>query len=135
MYGFRTIGSAAVCAILGFASAAHADMWLSNFGGATPTVARRFRENDAGFVGLLDYGLEVTTGMQLGPDGRIYVAVNGLNQGKISRFDAMTGQPLGDLVPFGQNGYDRPSDFVFGADGNVYAPSREFNPGGTSGVL
>ena len=73
--------------------------------------------------------------MRLGPDGRIYVAVNGLNQGKIARFDAVTGEPLGDLVPFGQDGYQRPAGFTFGADGDLYVTSHEFTPGGRTGVL
>src|SRR5690349_705186 len=115
----RTHGAsciAALGALLVFTSIAQADMWLLNFGGISPTVARRFRESDAGFIGLLDYGPEVATGMRLGPNGRIYVAVNGLNQGRIARFDATTGQPLGDLIPFGQGGYEQPGNFVFGAD-------------------
>ena len=134
----RTRGAswgAGLCALVLFSGIAQADMWLLNFGGISPTVARRFRESDAGFVGLLDYGPEVATGMRLGPNGRIYVAVNELNQGRIARFDAATGQPLGDLVPFGQAGYEQPGNFVFGANGDLYAPSSAFTANGQSGVL
>jgi WD40 repeat protein len=134
MWRRKTWGSA-LCALFLLTGIAHADMWLLNFGGISPTVARRFRESDAGFVGLLDYGPEVATGMRLGPDGRIYVAVNGLNQGRIARFNASTGQPMGELVSFGEDGYEQPGNFAFGADGNIYAPSQAFTPNGRSGVL
>ena len=111
-----------------------ADVLVANFGGFTPVV-RRYSETDGSYLNTsFNFGPEAFADLQLGPDNRAYVAVNGLNLGKIARFDWTTGAYLGDLVPFGQNGYQQPGGFAFGADGNVYAASRDFS-GGTSGVL
>jgi hypothetical protein len=98
------------------------------------TRVRRYSEIDGSFLGTSGVGDESLEDCHIGPDGKLYLSTNGLGQGWIKRYDWTTGASLGNLVNPGQNGYQMPQEFIFGADGNVYATSQSFN-NGVTGVM
>jgi len=127
--------TAALCCMSFCACLACADILVSNNGhGSSEPRVRRYSEIDGSFLGTSGVGDESLEDCHVGPDGKLYLSTNGLGQGWIKRYDWTTGASLGNLVNPGQNGYQMPQEFIFGADGNVYATSQSFN-NGVTGVM
>ncbi len=123
-------------AILVLPQLAVADLLVGNFGGFGPSIVRRYRESDGAFLNNAGFGDETIQDIQLGPDGRLYVAGNGLGAGAVRRFDWANGAFLGFLVSPAQNGYRSPNGFAFGTDSSLYATSQDIQmAGGTTGLM
>lgn len=60
-----------------------------------------------------------------GPDGHLYVG--GLNSGGVGKFDGVTGAPLEQFVPPGQNNLTATEMMEWGPDGNLYVCSPATN--------
>lgn len=85
----------------------------------------RFNENTGEFLDTLvpsrSGGLDGAIGMQIGPDGLLWVASQ--NNNSVLRFDAETGDPVdvfadNDITPNAM--LQGPSDLRFGADGSLF---------------
>jgi sugar lactone lactonase YvrE len=62
-------------------------------------------------------------GLTFGRDGNLYVAdlpVNVTHDGKVVRFNPVTGALIDVFIPNGRGGLQDPSDMTFGPDGNLY---------------
>lgn len=66
-------------------------------------------------------GLRRPHGMDIGPDGHVYVAVFG--DGSVFRFDGKTGRFIDKFIPTRYAGLRGPTDAQFGPDGNLYVAS------------
>lgn len=84
-------------------------------------------------------GLANPHGLTFGPDGHLYVA-GGETDGRVWKFDGVTGASLGLFVTLADNGgLSRPDGITFGPDGNLYVSSSDTNNvlrySGTSGAF
>jgi hypothetical protein len=124
----RACAAAVFACLTTCAGVVEADVLVANFGGFTPVV-RRYSETDGSYLNTsFNFGPEAFADLQLGPDNRAYVAVNGLNLGKIARFDWTTGAvPRRPRAVRADGLPASPADLRSGADGNVYAASRDFS--------
>jgi DNA-binding beta-propeller fold protein YncE len=68
--------------------------------------------------------LESPRGIIFGPDGNLYVVDKKVDrpEGRVARFNGLTGAFLGDFVPCGSGGLKRPAGLVFGP--SVNHPSK-----------
>lgn len=81
---------------------------------------------------------EEAEGVTIGPEHNVYAAGNDLGYGKVVRFNARTGNLIGDFVPLGSGGLTRPFCITFGPDTNLYVLSAALPPelgGGGGGVF
>jgi WD40 repeat protein len=67
-------------------------------------------------------GLDLTRGLDIGPDGRLYVC--GHNSHNVLRYDADTGAFVDQFVAAGSGGLDFPVGLTFGPDGNLYVAAH-----------
>jgi DNA-binding beta-propeller fold protein YncE len=68
--------------------------------------------------------IEWLTGLEFGLDGHLYVADYAGD--RIARFRHGDGGPMGDFVPAGSGGLERPGGLTFGPDGHLYVANRAF---------
>ena len=73
------------------------------------------------FIEAGDHGLWYLSGMDFGPDGKLYIANAYANS--ILAFDGSTGDFLSEVVPPGGSDLVDPRGLTFGPDGNIYVSS------------
>lgn len=92
---------------------------------------RRYSGSTGQSMGIF-FNIQVNGGfspkyMEYGPDGNIYIAGNGVGGDAIYRFDATTGQALGEFVRAGNGGLQTGQGLVFHNDGFLYVSNGAGN--------
>jgi hypothetical protein len=91
------------------------------YDGTSGTPLPALGKSGAEFVSPGAGGLDVARELAFGPDGNLYVV--GDNSDAVLRFDPVTGNPLGALIPAGSGGLDQPRGLLFNTDGYLYVTS------------
>ncbi len=101
-------------------SRATAELFVSSQTAPTANSVLRYSKTNGAFLGVFaSAGLNDPLGMTFGQDGNLYVA--SANNGRIYRYNGLTGSPLGVFASGG--GLTAPINLTFGPDGNLYVSS------------
>jgi DNA-binding beta-propeller fold protein YncE len=96
----------------------HGNLYVSNFGEASIVKVHHKNQRATTLVPAGTGGLAGPTGLQIGPDGNLYVV--DLLLGAVRVFDPRSGGSLGDFIPAGGHlDNEFPSDLLFDDRGNL----------------
>jgi DNA-binding beta-propeller fold protein YncE len=114
------------CVAAGVGPVQAEELLVSGFGS---DAVGRYSITDGTFLGARSGGtLDGPQGVIMGPDGRLYVANEGLD--RVDRYHPRTLEFIDVFVPTASGGLDGPTGLAFGPDGNLYVASFE-----TSSIL